>query len=226
MTLRFRILTIALSMLPLPAMAQSVFSFYQPQDVVFKTELLGQWSIEEAATVEFRDAGNRTYGIILSGLEGDEQVIARARLIYLGGRYFLDVQALDLRFPQENKEKSQDANGISFDSQTGFLTRLHGLILISFSEPDKFTGTLWNERWLPAMAGQKRLKIPYLKDEAGRILLTAESSQLRLFVAKLPKEAFDGESGVLRRIPAGPPKAVKEPSTSRVLSRLRERANR
>jgi len=203
---RFRLLTFLLAVFPLHAEAQSVLPFYQSEDIVFKPELIGKWMIEEQAPVEFRDAGNRTYGIIFRGLgDGDGQIIARAQLIYLGGRYFLDVQAVGIRFPKREKDKMQDDGKISFDLKPEeiLLVRNHGLILVSFSsDPNEFTGTLWKDDWLPKMAEQKKLKIPYLKDEAGRILLTADSSQLRKFIANLPKEAFSGESGTLKRVSA------------------------
>jgi hypothetical protein len=203
---RFRLLMILLAVFPLHAAAQSVFPFYQSEDVVFKPELLGKWVLEGEAPVEFRDAGNRTYGIILGGVgESDGHTIARAHLLYLGGKYFLDIQVVEIRYPKDEKDKSQNDGKISFDlkSEEILLTRSHALILINFSSDLKeFSGTLWKYDWLPKMAEQKKLKIPYLKDEMGRILLTANSSQLRKFVAKLPKEAFSGESGTLKRASA------------------------
>lgn len=210
----FRMLVALLALLPLPASAQSVFSFFQSQDVVFKPELLGKWTIEETVTVEFRDAGNQTYGIILNGIGDDNFLIARAHLIYLGGRYFLDVQAVELHCPdpEQAKPKPRSNAKISFDLDPGnfLLVHNHGLILLTLSSnPNEFTGTLWNDNWLPKTAEQKKLKIPYLKDETGRILLTAESSQLRQFVANLPDEAFSGESGKLTRIVAESPKVTK-----------------
>lgn len=201
---RFRLLMILVAVFPLHAAAQSVFPFYQSEDVVFKPELLGKWILEEEVPVEFRDAGNRTYGIILGRFgDSDGQTIARAHLLYLGGKYFLDVQAVEIRYPKDEKDKSQNDAKISFDlkPEGTLLTRIHGLILVSFSsDPKEFTGTLWKDSWLPKMAEEKKLKIPYLKDEMGKILLTANSSQLRKFVANLPKEAFGGDSGTMKRV--------------------------
>jgi len=187
--------------------AQSVLPFYTEEDVVFKSDLVGKWDAG-GATLEFRDAGNKAYGI---NIVGDNATVShfRAHLIHIGRNYFVDVQvsgikALDTGKVNKDAKLQIGLDGpnesFSLDKTDIILNRHHGLILIEFTKDrDEFRGHLWEDGWLPKMAKKKQLQCPYLTDEMGRVLLTGSSAQLRKFVEQLPLSAF-GESARLARI--------------------------
>lgn len=186
---------------------QSVMPFYTEGDIVFKPELVGKWDLG-GVTLEFRDAGNKTYGI---NMLGDDATVAhyRAHLIHISSNYFLDVQVsgfetLDKAMADKDTRIHIGLDGpnesFSLDKKDIILNRHHGLILIEFTKDrDEFIGHLWQDGWLPEMAKKKQLRCPYLTDEMGRVLLTGSSAQLRKFLEQLPLSAF-GESGELTRI--------------------------
>jgi hypothetical protein len=191
---------------PLKANAQSIQPFYAPQDVIFKPELVGSWNSDEGVTFEFRDVGEKTYGISVPVDDGFAYHF-RAHLIYLRGKYFLDAQISGIQFPEKvneaqdhKEEKGKDSRNDDFrlDDHDVFWNRHHGLVLIEFTSADEFVGHVWEEAWLPRMAKQRKLKCPYLKDEMGRILLTGDRAQLRAFVSQLPPEAFESGSKLTR----------------------------
>ncbi len=205
MNMRFWGLTTLFAVFPFQSNGQSIKPFYEPEDVVFKPELVGNWNLE-GITFEFRNVGEKTYGI---NLLGDDGVVIhfRAHLIQLGGKYFLDGQVSGIEVPkkinetQEQKEENRKTNQndvFRLDEHDVFLNRHHGLVLVEFTSADEFVGHVWNDAWLPRMAEQRKLKCSYLKDEMGRILLTGDSSQLRSFAQQLPVEAFDSGSELTR----------------------------
>lgn len=83
--------------IPIAISAQSVHPFFEKGDVVFKKELLGKWETE-GPLVEFRDAGEGKYGIVLQ-LDQQMAWYFQAHLTYLGERSFLDGQVSSLAFP-------------------------------------------------------------------------------------------------------------------------------
>lgn len=198
MRIQFWSLVALLVVFPLPGNGQSIQPFYTAKDVVFKQELLGKWDL--GVPLEFRDAGNDTYGINLFGDEGFVMHY-QAHLIHIGQNYFLDVQTTAMEGPEKVTEKGSvkvqmgkegPNEHYTLDKNDIFLNRHHGLILIEFTKnSDEFIGHLWEDSWLPQMAEKNKMHCPYVKDEMGRILLTGSSSQLRAFVEKLPLSAFD-----------------------------------
>ena len=125
--------------LPLWTNGQSIQPFHDAKDIVFKPELLGKWDLE-GVVIEFRDAGERTYGINLSY---DEEGVTRlrARLIHLGSHYFLDGQISGFESPEPDTPegrsrvqlgKDEPNETFSLDNNDIFLNRHHGLILIQF----------------------------------------------------------------------------------------------
>ena len=176
---------------------QSIQPFYTSKDVIFKTELLGQWNVDTDTVLEFRDLGEKTYGITLFGDAGYGMYF-RAHLFHIGPRYFLDAQVSGIEFPLEGNDNVQLGahDKFTLEKDDVFLNRHHGLILIEFgSDKNGFTGHLWRDDFLPALAKNKKLNCPYMQDEMGRVLFTGSSSQLRSFVEKLPAEAFDDDRG-------------------------------
>jgi hypothetical protein len=219
MNIRFWYLAALLEILPLSTHAQSVQPFYTASDIVFRQELIGKWNIEDV-TIEFRDLGDKTYGISIP-VDSDVTIQFRAHLIRIAGKYFLDGQITQLRkadkastdggSKDEQKEKSD--GGFTLDEHDIFMNRHHGLILIEFTKnPDELIAHEWADNWLPEMAEHKKLDCPHIKDEMGRILLTAESSELQKFVKRLPPEAFDSGAGLTRI--KEPQAKVAEPKVS------------
>src|SRR5215469_2019213 len=93
---------------------QSIQPFYTSKDVIFKTELLGRWNVEQDTMLEFRDVGQSAYGITLFGDRGVEFHF-RAHLFRIGRRYFLDTQVSGLDFPvkpqAQGNEEGQEKLG-------------------------------------------------------------------------------------------------------------------
>jgi len=187
--------------------AQSIHPFFEDDDVVFKPELLGKWILDGDVKLEFRDLGQKTYGITLH-MDKDTAIYVRAHLFCVGEKYFLDGQIAGLKLPDfaDGNSLASDpelaepgAKEFQFDKSDFLLNRAHGLILLTFSsDTDEFAASAWEESWLPRMDADDKLKMAHTKDEMGRVLLTAESQDLRDWVQDLPKEAFD-KPGRLRR---------------------------
>lgn len=194
----FWLTAIALA-IPSAISAQSIHPFFKEDDVVFKPELLGKWDLEEMV-LEFRDLGDKSYGISLA-LDRDSAFYFHAHLFCLGERCYLDGQVTQLKFPDSGAASAErDVPEFNAPADTKFapdktdflLNRLHGLILISFgSEPNQFLASGWQNDWLPELADAGKLNIPYTRDDLGRVLLTAESDDLREWVKGLPSEAFE-----------------------------------
>ena len=197
-----RIIRLTLLALAIPTgdLAQSIHPFYREDEVVFRPDLLGKWEMEGAVTLEFKDVGNRTYGIELH-IDPNSSLYFRARLFCVGKRCFLDGQVSGFKLPEcaEPSAGSAEAGKAlrpeqNFQPDKGdvFLNRAHGLILFSLSE-DLQTLSLakWQDEWLPKMAELDKLPVAHTKDEMGRIVLTAESEELQSWVEGLPTEAFD-----------------------------------
>jgi len=187
--------------------AQSIHPFFKDDDVVFKPELLGKWIVDGDLKLEFRDLGQKAYGITLH-MDKDTAIYVRAHLFCLGEKYFLDGQIAGLKLPDSANGNSPasdpqiaeaGAKEFQFEKSDFLLNRAHGLILLTFgSDTDEFAASAWEESWLPRMDADDKLKMAHTKDDLGRVLLTAESQDLRDWVRDLPKEAFDNP-GHLRR---------------------------
>jgi hypothetical protein len=197
MQIRLWALAALLLGIPLPGKAQSIQPFYSSDDVVFKQELVGRWEVE-GVILEFRDLGDKAYGIKLFG-DNDVVIQFRVHLMQLGGRFFLDGQISGIDVPDKEEAQGKATEkpmavkngGFSIDEHDIFLNRHHGLILMEFTKnKDEFILRLWEDSWLPSMAEKKQLACPYVKDELGRILLTGETAELRNFVERLPVDAF------------------------------------
>lgn len=195
-------LTVLTLAIPAEISAQSIHPFFKDDDAVFKPELLGKWDLAGEVTLEFRDLGQKTYGILLH-LDKDSAVYFRAHLFCVNEKYFLDGQVVGLKLrdssddnskpdestlresPQLAKSPNQEFEP---DKSDFLLNRAHGLILMSFSsDPNEFFASLWEDSWLPRMEGDDKLKISHTKDDMGRLLLTAETEELREWVKDLPK---------------------------------------
>jgi len=206
----FRLTLLSLA-IPTSAWSQSIHPFYREDEVVFRPDLLGKWEMEGAVTLEFKDAGNKTYGIELH-VDPNSSLYFRARLFCTGKRCFLDGQVSGFKLPDcagagagSDETGTAPRAGQEFqpDQTDIFLNRAHGLILVSLSE-DLQTLSLskWQDEWLPKMAELDKLPVAHTKDEMGRIVLTAESEELQSWVEDLPIEAFDRPEE-LRRLKEG-----------------------
>ena len=206
--------------IPGKLLGQSIHPFFKEDDAVFKPELLGKWTLEKDVTVEFRDLGEKTYGITLYG-DNNSAFYFRAHLFCVNDKYFLDGQVAGMKLPEDADEKSPEAGIAQMqepsnkdfmpDRSDFLLNRSHGLLRVSFgANPDEFTMSVWKESWLPKMAEVDKLTVAHTKDEMGRILLTAETDELREWVRELPAEAFDKPEH-LQRAEAGKSARAEEP---------------
>ena len=178
---------------------QSIHPFYRDGDAIFKPELLGKWELEGAVAVEFRDLGNQTYGIILY-IDQDSRLYFRAHLFCVGKRCFLDGQVTGLKLQdcpgqpggqRETPETVQPGEEFHLDKDT-LLNHAHGLILVTFADQDQgIFLSKWEDSWLPKMAELDKLPVAHTIDDLGRVVLTAESDDLRAWVGSLPDEAFE-----------------------------------
>jgi hypothetical protein len=182
--------------------AQSIHPFFKDDDVVFKPELLGKWNLDHEATLEFRDLGQKTYGILLF-MDKDNAIYFRAHLFCVNEKYFLDGQVAGLKIsgstsgeePAGNPAQAAKPGNSEFqlDKSDFLLNRAHGLLLVSFNadSANEIFISVWEESWLPRMDADDKLKMAHTKDDLGRVLLTAETEDLREWVKDLPAEAFD-----------------------------------
>jgi len=180
--------------------AQSIHPFYRDVDVIFKPELLGKWEVEEAVALEFRDLGNQTYGIILY-IDKDSGIYFRAHLFCVEKRCFLDGQVVGFKVRDcqcqpagegEAQRATQPGEEFQLDKDAFLLNHAHGLILVTFADEGKQVSlSKWEDSWLPKMAELDKLPVAHTKDDLGRVVLTAESDDLRDWVGSLPDEAFD-----------------------------------
>ncbi|HEY1422295.1 MAG TPA: hypothetical protein VGF20_02500 [Candidatus Acidoferrum sp.] len=182
--------------------AQSVHPFFKDDDVLFKPELLGKWNLASEVTLEFRDLGQKTYGIMVN-MDKNSAIYFRAHLFCVDDKYFLDGQVAGLKIPNASGDPSQAGDltnperpgdgEFRLDKSDFLLNRAHGLLLVSFNADNAnecFVST-WEESWLPSMDADDKLKLPHTKDELGRVMLTAETGDLRQWLSDLPKQAFD-----------------------------------
>lgn len=63
---------------------------YTDKDVIFDPALLGKWTVDEV-TLEFSDAGNKTYNVVFSEATGPERMFLEGHLLVLQGHRFLDL---------------------------------------------------------------------------------------------------------------------------------------
>jgi len=212
--------------LPVGVSAQSIHRFYKEEDVVFRPELLGRWEVEGAAFVEFKDLGDKSYGVILHA-DKDSAIYFRAHLFCLDERCFLDGQVAGLK-PGPATSDDEDSPFASttkpneqFDLKKEDIlgNRAHGLLLISFGKDDKDVSlSIWSDSWLPKMAELGKLPVAHTRDDLGRVLLTAETDDLRNWVKDLPEEAFDNPE---KLVPVkGVSEAGLEPATAACKERI------
>lgn len=203
MKTRFLLVLVLMIFSRLHGNAQSVQPFYSPEDVIFKPELIGSWNVE-GVLVEFRDAGDNTYGITIPQEDG-VTLHFRAHLFRIGDNYFLDGQISGFDIPESDpgkgnekiqNKKSEAKESFDLDEHDVLLNRHHGLFLVDLSaDLGEFTLHGWQDGFLPTSVEKNKISCPFLKDEMGRILLTGSSSQLRAFVKRLRRDAFnDGET--------------------------------
>lgn len=63
---------------------------YTDKDVTFDPALLGKWALDEV-TLEFSDAGNKTYNVVFSDATDPQRMILEGHLLVLEGHRFLDL---------------------------------------------------------------------------------------------------------------------------------------
>jgi len=207
MTKRAFWLTVLALAIPGAISAQSIHPFYKDDDVVFRQEMLGKWTVGGEVVLEFRDLGKKTYGITLYA-DKNTAIYFRAHLFCVDERCFLDGQVAGMKLPDEAEEKNVGTSGATkelgkefeLDKTDFLLNRAHGLILMTFAgDSNEFSAALWEESWLPQMEANDKLKVAHTKDEVGRVLITAESDALREWLKEVPKEAF-AKPELLRRV--------------------------
>lgn len=180
--------------------AQSIHPFYRDVDLIFKPELLGKWEVDGAVTLEFRDLGNQTYGIILY-IDKDSRIYFRAHLFCVEKRCFLDGQVAGFKIADclcqpagegDAQKALQPGEEFQLDKDAFLLNHAHGLILVTLADEGRqISLSKWEDSWLPKMAELDKLPVAHTTDDLGRVVLTAESDDLRDWVGALPDEAFD-----------------------------------
>jgi len=204
------ILLLALGM-PAGVAAQSIHPFFKAEDLVWWPELSGKWSLDSEATLEIQELSDKSYGLTLR-VDKDSAFYFRAHLFRSGERYFLDGQVVGLKLPEREAAPVPEAVSSDFKpDQTDFLlNRQHGLLLVSLSaDSTELSMALWEDEWLPQMADAGKISLAHTKDDLGRLLLTAESDDLRDWLRDVPDQAF-GKKEVLTRQEAEDQPAARE----------------
>jgi hypothetical protein len=136
-------------------------------------------------------------------MDKNSAIYFRAHLFCVNEKYYLDGQVAGLKISDSTSGdapagipaqsvKPGDSD-FQLDKSDFLLNRAHGLLLVSFNADNAnecFVST-WEESWLPSMDADDKLKLPHTKDELGRVMLTAETGDLRQWLSDLPKQAFD-----------------------------------
>jgi hypothetical protein len=205
-----RILWLTVLALAIPAgiAAQSIHPFFQPDDLVFRPELLGEWKFD-GDSLEFRDLGEKTYGAVLRP-DHQSAILFRVRLFQIEQKYFMDAQLTNIKQADPACLASDGAHeaapilvsdsDFELDGDNSFFANhQHLLLRVSPSEDkNEFQLAFQTESWLRAQEEAGKLSVPHTRDDNGRLLFVAESDDLRVWVRELPDEAFEAPMAMQR----------------------------
>jgi hypothetical protein len=184
-------------------LVKSLHPFYTEKDIIYKKELLGQWTDKDSATWEIRQhmrttgilkpqVPDESYEISLTDNKGTSHFLAH--LFKLEGQAYLDFLPTDIAC-------GNDLAGVH-------LVAAHSLARVDFSG-GRITISWYNEDWLVDLFNKNKIRIahervPYDPDLKGsgsmEVILTARTEELQKFIIKYGNdpEAFKKDkSGIL-----------------------------
>ena len=159
----FTVLTIALLTLSFVGCVSSVNPLYTESDVIFNTDLLGDWSDGEMK-LTFTRQGENAY-ILITSEEGG-QASYRTHLVQLDNHTYLDI------YPLDTLENSYLFEATHFPTHFVWKIEIRQEEIL-LSEMDGELGD--------SLIQDSRFDIPYVQSEDGWILVTASTEKLQKF---------------------------------------------
>jgi hypothetical protein len=186
------LLTILTALFLSGCLVKSIHPFYQPEDRVFRTELLGTWQSGDSTLWEFSqtiiekflhdDSVDMSYSVKLTDLSGkEEESWFRTTLFQLGDATYLDFSPLI--------EQNIGDNFASFH-----FIPAHSVARVEFFGDGNFALNWFDEEWLSELFEKNRIKISHevIRNSNGLIdesyILTASTSELQKFLSKYGEE--------------------------------------
>jgi len=168
-------ITAGIILLFLSGCIPSIHSLYHEEDLVYKSELLGNWKDDDGSTWIFNAGGDKSYKLTFyekAGLIHDTTTKAEfeTHLVKLGDYYFLDL------YPGENNQYDMPSLLIASLLPVHIFAKVAFVddqVLVSFFDPD----------WLESLMEENRIRISYEKTEE-LFVLTASTDELQRFVVK------------------------------------------
>lgn len=178
---------------------KSLHPFYTEEAVVFRQELIGSWTDQDAGKWEIRQSKKKKNAYEITLNKDEASAVFIAHLFRLNNTLYLDF------FPESD-------NAATVDLFNLHLIPSHSLARIRLSG-NSLIGIEWlNEEWLSELFAQNRVRIrhevvqDYADKEEKMYILTASTEELQKFILKYghEPEAFRGKSEVvmnLKRVP-------------------------
>ncbi len=193
----FLLILIAMSqILAACAPIDSLQALYTTDDKAFEESLLGKWQIKEAESdddkkarwIFERSADEKSYSLCLTSIEKKGCLLAKARLVRLGGAFFVDFEG--------DTDDDRLASGNGFVPFPVVSTHMIGRIWI---DKDVFRIHLLKDDWVKQQIKSGKFTLPYV-DVDGRPILTAKTEELRKFAQEHmeDQEAFSQDWELVR----------------------------
>ncbi len=198
MKTRIVLLSLLLIFLLQGCLVKSLHPFFTDKDLIFKKELIGNWTDKDSAAWEIRqhmrftglfkpDAPDNSYDIALTDNKGTSHYIAH--LFRLEDHLYLDFLPVDISC-------QNDLAGLH-------LVATHTLAKVDLSGGKIIIGW-YNEEWLTGLFNKNKIRIAHERvpsdtdqrdPESMQIILTAQTEELQKFIIKYGNdpEAFKKE---------------------------------
>lgn len=165
---------------------KSIYPFFKESDVIFRPELVGNWTDEEGTPWNIHVNPYKPNSYELHCTKNDRDVALAGNLFTIEGNLYLDL------FPvSDNSEEV-----LVFDLH---LVPTHSVAIVESLSSDEVQIKWFDESWLASMFSQNRIRIGHEKildtadnpkDDDGMYLLTARTDELQKFIVKYRNEAM------------------------------------
>jgi hypothetical protein len=165
---------------------KSIYPFFKQEDVVYKNELIGNWSDGDGNSWTIHENPFRPHSYEMHCTRDSRDVAFAANLFTLEGNLYLDL------FPvSDNKEEM-----LVFDLH---LVPTHSVAIVEHLSAADVTIRWFDETWLQSMFNRNRIRISHEKimdsdlkpdGDDGMYLLTASTDELQKFIVKYRSEAM------------------------------------
>ena len=181
----FKTLCIILLSLTLAGCLYSFYPAYNPDDVIYQQDLLGNWQDQKQPEDQwsFQPYGENAYEVTIKN-EGEELAFI-GHLFTLGENQFLDF------FPKKKE-------GTTFASE---LVAPYHMIVMMRKQGDGWQVVYLNYDWAQKMIEEKKFEGKYIKvDDGGTEVLTTSTEETRALLKEYVKDAFDTSDSVVKLI--------------------------